>query len=611
MISLNHLFTLALSILAFSPDVQPQSLPQAVTYNNEMVVTTNSIATEVGVKILKQGGNAVDAMIAIQAVLGLVEPQSSGIGGGAFVVYYDAKSRKTSAIDAREKAPASSTEGHFYFSWFPFAIAWQSGLSVGVPGIPRMMEHLHHQYGQLPWHTLFHPAIKLARDGYPLTMATSEEVAALLDYNPLCGIRFFFRDPVVFDYFVNAACDAKPAGTLMHNPAYAETLSTLADKGADGFYTGSIAADIVNAVQNDSRIAGDMTTDDLANYQVVEREPVCFDYHGHKVCGMGPPSSGALAIGQILGILESFDLTTLSPLDIESVHLITQAERLAFADRGLYVGDPDFVTVPKDGMLNKDYLASRAALIRDWDMGVANPGVPPGVIYPAAPDASLDESGTSHISIVDRYGNALAMTTSIEGPFGNGVMVDGFLLNNQLTDFSFAATDSNGLPIANRVQGNKRPRSSMSPTIVFDKDGKVEILTGSPGGSRIIGYTVQSLINIIDFGLDPQQAINIPHYLNCNERTEIEQPIPGVTIDYDAEALATVLKEHGHSDPSLPPTQREVDIIALTSGLSIIQVIREPDFHKCNNDACKRERHQRTILIGGADHRREGIVGGW
>jgi gamma-glutamyltranspeptidase/glutathione hydrolase len=611
MVTLNRFFALASLILVFSADVQSRSLPQAVSYKNEMVVTTNSIATEVGVKILKQGGNAVDAMVAIQTVLGLVEPQSSGLGGGAFVIYHDAKSHKTTTIDAREKAPASATEDRFYFSWFPFVMAWQSGLSVGVPGIPRMMEHLHHQYGQLPWRTLFRPAIKLARDGYPLTVATSEEVAALLDYNPLCSLRIFFRDPVAFDYFVNTECVAKPAGTLMHNPAYAETLSTLADKGADGFYIGSIAADIVNAVKNDSRISGDMTTEDLANYQVVEREPVCFNYHEHNVCGMGPPSSGALAIGQILGILESFDLSVLSPLDIESVHLITQAERLAFADRGLYVGDPDFVTVPKDGMLNKDYLASRAALIRDWDMGVASSGVPPGYFDPAAPDTSVDESGTSHISIVDRYGNALAMTTSIEGPFGNGVMVNGFLLNNQLTDFSFAATDSNGLPIANRVQGNKRPRSSMSPTIVFNKDSKVEILTGSPGGSRIIGYTVQSLINIIDFSLDPQQAINTPHYMNRNDRTEIEQPIPGVTIDYDAEALAAALKERGHSDPSLPLAKRELDIIAQTSGLSIIQVKRMQDSHKCDVDACKEKKHPRTILIGGADYRREGAIGGW
>lgn len=321
---------------------------------------------------------------------------------------------------------------------------------------------------------------------------------------------------------------------------------------------------------------------------------------------MGPPSSGGLAVGQILGLLENFEFSNKDPLDVDVVHLFTQAGRLAFADRNRYVGDPDFVTVPGAGMLNKEYLSTRAGLISDTDIGVAEAGVPPGAFDSFAPDLSTIESGTSHVSIVDRYGNALSMTTTVEASFGNGVMVGGFMLNNQLTDFSFAATDANGLPVANRVEGNKRPRSSMSPTIIFDKRGRVEFLTGSPGGSRIIGYTAQSIVNLIDFKLDPQEAINVPHYMNRNGRTDIELPIPGITWDYDAPALAEELKIRGHSNPDVPLSDRSVGIISQTSGLSTIQVAKR-----------KRPRYffdfywrPKTILIGGADKRRDGTVGG-
>ena len=607
---------LALSYLFAIPIALAQSLPESVTYKKEMVVSANPLATAAGAQVLKQGGNAVDAMLAVQTVLGLVEPQSSGIGGGAFVVYHDAKSGKTTTIDAREKAPGAATEDRF--QGLSFVNAWQSGLSVGVPGTPRMMEYLHKKYGHLPWRKLFNPAIKLAQQGYPLTARTSDQVAGLLASNPSCDNRLFFRDPVAFEYFAYPDCTAKPAGTLMKNPDYANTLKAMAKNGANAFYEGDIAQNIAYAVQTDLHIAGDMTTEDLANYQVVERKPVCFNYRGHNVCGMGPPSSGALAVGQILGVLENFDLSNLSPLDVESVHLFTQAGRLAFADRGLYVGDTDFVTVPVAGMLDKDYLASRAALITDMDMGNASPGVPPGNFDPSAPDNSLNEHGTSHVSIVDRYGNALSMTTTIESSFGNGVMVNGFLLNNELTDFSFAATDASGLPIANRVQPNKRPRSSMSPTIVFDENGEVEIVTGSPGGSRIIGYTAQSIVNMIDFGLDPQQAINVPHYMNRNGRTDLETPIPGVTLDYDANALADALKLRGHSNPSAPLEQRAVGIIEQTSGLSIIQVVSksrsshddEEEHHGRHEDSRHKRGHHKTLLIGGADYRRDGTVGG-
>lgn len=603
--------SVAALIFFTSHSATAQPLAQAVTAKKEMVVSANPLASAAGAKILKQGGTAVDAMLAVQAVLGLVEPQSSGLGGGAFVVYYDAKSGTTTTVDAREKAPASAMEDRF--QGLGFFDAWQSGLSVGVPGTPRLLEYMHDRYGRLNMRKLFRPAIKLAKKGFALTQRTSDQVTGLLERNPSCADRLFFRDPTAFEYFANPDCTAKPAGTLITNPAYAATLKALARDGSAAFYEGEIAANIAAAVQGDLAIGGDMTEQDLANYDVVERQPVCLEYRGHNVCGMGPPSSGALAVGQILGILENFELSG-DPLAVDNVHLFTQAGRLAFADRGLYVGDADFVTVPVEGMLDKEYLATRAALITDTDIGAAAPGEPPGEFDPLAPHTRTKDSGTSHISIVDRYGNALSMTTTIESSFGNGVMVNGFLLNNELTDFSFAATDATtGLPIANRVQGNKRPRSSMSPTIVFDEHGRVEIVTGSPGGSRIIGYTAQSIVNMIDFGLDPQQAINVPHYMNRNGRTDIEEPIPGITLEYDAEALATALKERGHSDPTAPLEQRSVGIIAQTSGLSIIQISRQSrGKHDRDRNKARGDDHRRskTILIGGADKRRDGTVGG-
>ena len=562
-------------------------LPQAVVKSREMVVTANPLATEAGEKILKRGGSAADAMVAVQTVLGLVEPQSSGLGGGAFVVYYDAATDTLTTIDAREKAPAAANENRF--DGLGFSAAWQSGLSVGVPGTPRMLEYMHQRYGRLPWKPLFNPAKQLAQKGFELTERTSSQVQGLLDRNASCAERLYFRDPVALAYFADpATCEAKPAGTKIKNKDYADTLKAIANKGADGFYTGEIAQDIADAVQGDLALAGDMTTQDLKNYEVVERPPVCIEYRSRNVCGMGPPSSGALAVGQILGILENFDLSAYDgPLDEEMVHLFTQAGRLAFADRGLYVGDTDFVTVPVEGMLNKAYLESRANLITNKDTR-AEPGTPPGEFDPTAPDNTAKNSGTSHVSIVDRYGNALSMTTTIESSFGNGVMVHGFLLNNELTDFSFNPTGSDGVPVANRVQPNKRPRSSMSPTIVFDAQDNVELVTGSPGGSRIIGYTAQSIVNVFDFGFDPQEAINVPHYQNRNGSTDIEKPIPGVTNDYDAEGLEQELEE---ACPASSPCGHSVNVRDLTSGLSLILVTEDG-------------------LVGGADQRRDGTVGG-
>lgn len=547
------------------------------TSRQEMVVTANPLATDAAAQVLRRGGSAVDAMVAAQTMLGLVEPQSSGIGGGAFVVYYDAASGETITYDAREKAPAAATEDRFV--GLGFLTRWQSGLSVGVPGVPRLMEQMHDEHGLLPRSETFGPALARAVKGFEITERTSSQVARWLGFNPSCEERLFFRDPAAFDYFANPDCTPKAPGTAVQNIPYAETMLTLATAGDSGFYGGEIAENIASAVQGDLNIPGDMTTDDLANYTVEEREPVCVNYRGHQVCGMGPPSSGGLTVGQILGILESFDLGD-DPLDERTVHLVTQAGKLAFADRNLYIGDSDFITVPIAGLIDPTYLATRAALITDLDLGSAEPGTPPGDFDPAAPSTADTSNGTSHLSIVDQYGNALSMTTSVESSLGNGVMVNGFLLNNQLTDFSQNPTDDEGTPIANRVQPNKRPRSSMSPTIVFDDDGAVKLVTGSPGGSRIIGYTAQSVMNILDFGLTPAEAVTVPHYLNRNGSTDLEEPTAGVD-GYDVEALKAALEARGQS----------VNVRALTSGLSMILISEEG-------------------LLGGADPRRDGTVGG-
>ncbi len=576
---------LVIAMVATAAPVAAQDLspPTAETTQREMVVTANPLATAAGAKVLQQGGTAADAMVAVQAVLGLVEPQSSGLGGGAFLVWYDAATGEITTYDAREKAPLTATEDRFV--GLGFFAAWQSGLSVGVPGTPKLMEVVHDNHGNRPWATLFNPAVRLAEGGYEVTDRTADQVNRLLGFNQSCADRLFFRDPTAFEYFTNGSetdCAAVPAGTRVRNPDYADTLRTLRSDGAAGFYSGPLAEAIVEAVQTDPAIPGDMTLGDLAAYDVIEREPVCIDYRGHEVCGMGPPSSGALAVGQILGILENFDLGS-DPLGEEFVHLFAQAGRLAFADRNLYVGDTDFVTVPVEGMLDEEYLASRAALITDTDMGTAAPGIPPGEFDPTSPQEGDTEGGTSHVSIIDRYGNALSLTTTIESSFGNGVMVPGggFLLNNELTDFSFSPTSADGTPIANRVQPGKRPRSSMSPTIVLDGDGAVKLVTGSPGGSSIIGYTAQSIVNVLDFGLNAQEAVNVPHHQNRNGSTNLETPIPGVTLDYDVDALAAALEARDHP----------VSIGTLTSGLSVIQVTDDG-------------------FVGGADQRRDGSIGG-
>jgi len=543
-----------------------------------MVVTANPLATDAALAVLKRGGNAIDAFVASQLVLGLVEPQSTGLGGGGFLVYYDATKKTLETFDARETAPAGATEDMFLEpdgTERGFSDAVLSGRSVGVPGLPLLLEVAHRAHGKKRWATLFEQARELAKNGFVISPRLSSQIAA--------NAVNLSRDAAAAAYFLSPDGSAKPAGTLLENPSYAETLEKLRREGARGFYFGKIAADIARAVQQDPAAPGSLSTADLANYRVVVRTPVCGNYRAFEVCGMGPPSSGGIGVAQILGMLERFDLATAGAGTLDSVQLFTQANRLAFADRAQYLGDPDFVSVPVSGLLDPAYLASRSALIREnQDMGTASPGVPPGAVSPFATDGTVPRfGGTSHSSIRDECGNVVSTTTTIEGPFGNNRMVDGFVLNNELTDFAFTPS-VNGSPVANRVEPNKRPRSSMSPTIVFDRDGEVAYTVGTPGGASIIAVTAQTLIEMIDWKLTPQRAASFPHFLNNNGVTLLEAALPGVTGPVDLGLLAPALTAMGHTVVSNP----------LTSGTGILQVTA-------------------AGLIGGADPRREGTVGGF
>ncbi len=540
---------------------------QAVTAKKFMVVAANPIAARVGAAVLADGGTAADAAIAVQLALNLVEPQSSGIGGGAFVLYYDAKTKRLATYDGRETAPAAATPALFMGADgkpMAFYDAVVGGRSVGVPGVPRLMEAMHKAHGRLGWKRLFDPSITLAEQGFPI----SPRLNALLQSE-----KYLPNDPVARAYFYDADGKAKAEGTILKNPDYAQTLKLMRDRGVDVFYRGEIARDIVAAVQRQPN-AGGLTLADLGGYKIKVRDAVCGPYRGLKVCGMGPPSSGGLAVAQMLGILNEYDMKAVGPNNSASTHLFTQAGRLAFADRDTYVGDSDFVRVPAKGMLEPDYLKARARLIDPGkDMGTAKAGEPPMNTAAYAPGEALEYPSTTHVSIIDQYGNALSMTTTIEDGFGARRMVRGFLLNNQLTDFSFVP-ERDGKPVANRVEPGKRPRSSMAPTIVFDADGKVKIVVGSPGGARIIQYVAQTLVGMIDWNMDPQAAINMPHFGNRNGNTELEQGTPATALQARMEAL-------GH----------KVSLAEMNSGIHAI-LVRNGD------------------LIGGADPRREGLAVG-
>ena len=530
-----------------------------------MISAANPYAVAAGARILADGGSAADAMVAVQAILGLVEPQSSGLGGGAFLLWYDAKTGQITTLDGRETAPLAAGPRLFHDEAgepLQFFHAVVGGRSVGVPGTPALLQAAHARWGRKEWAGLFSEAIALAQEGFEVSARLSSMVEA--------DAKRLSVDPETRAYFLPMGFPLKE-GQIVKNPAYANTLRALAGQGSGQFYTGKIARDIVAKVRGAEGNPGLLSEIDMSLYQVRERDPVCASYRGHEVCGMGPPSSGGLSVGQILGMLEGYDLAGLGPQSTEAWRLIGDAGRLAFADRGRYIADSDYVPVPANGLLAADYLASRGALLlRETALDEVTAGTPEfdHALYRADDDA-IEFPSTSHISIVDADGNALSMTTTIENAFGSRLMVGGFLLNNELTDFSFRS-HRDGVPVANRVEPGKRPRSSMAPTIVL-KDGKPVLVLGSPGGSRIIGYVAKTIIAYLDWGMDVQAAIALPHLINRFGPYDIEAGTA-------AEALQMPLSDIGF----------EVNARGLNSGLHAIAL----------GDG----------LTGGADPRREGIA---
>ncbi|HEV2546716.1 MAG TPA: gamma-glutamyltransferase [Stellaceae bacterium] len=515
---------------------------------HDMVAAANPMAAAAGRDILRHGGNAIDSAIATQLVLNLVEPQSSGIGGGAFLVYWSAKEHRVVTLDGRETAPAAARPDRFLGpdgKPLAFYDAVIGGSSVGVPGLLRLLELAHRRYGKLPWPALFAPAIKLAEQGFDVP----PRLQALLASDPVLR-----REEATRQYFYEA--DGTPKARLA-NPAFAAVLRAIAENGADAFYGGDIAQAIVAAVHGAPRHPGDLTPDDLARYEAKERPPVCGTYRRYRLCGIGPPSSGTLTLLQIVGMLQHFPLARTTPQAPAALHLFAEASRLAFADRDRYMADSDFVPVPVRGLVDPTYLADRARLIdRNRAMaGRAPPGDPPGAHAKAWRDDRAPElPGTSHISIVDAAGNALAMTTTIENAFGSRLMVDGFLLNNELTDFSFVP-EVDGKPVANRVEGGKRPRSSMTPLLVFDHAGRLVLTLGSAGGPAIIDDVAKSVIAVLDWHETLQAAFDMPNIGNRNGATDIE-------AGPQAQRLAAALTARGH----------EVHVAERSSGLVGIRV---------------------------------------
>ena len=542
-----------------------------------MVSAANPLAVEAGYQILKQGGAAIDAAIAVQLVLTLVEPQSSGIGGGAFLMHYDGKN--VQAFDGRETAPAAADEKLFQNpdgSPVSRVNGVVGGRSVGAPGVLRMLAMAHKQHGKLPWKTLFAPAIKMSEQGF----AVSQRLNGLLTWD-----QHIRKDPEGGAYFYDKEGKPWPVGHVLKNPALAATLREIAAGGAEVFYKGRIAREIAAKVASHPTNPGKLTAADIAGYQPKLRTPVCSDYRAYTVCGMPPPSSGGIAVAQMLGILETRDLAAHAPVDgqlgVEALHLFTEAARLAYADRNRYAADTDFVPLPGKGvpgLIDKAYLARRAALIGERSMNVAPAGTPPGMEVAWGTDNAIETASTSHFVVVDGNGKGLSMTTTVEDAFGSRQMVGGFILNNQLTDFSFDSVDAQG-PVANRVQAGKRPRSAMSPTIVFErKSRKLVLALGSPGGPAIINYVAKALVGTLDWGLNVQQAISLPNFGSRNGPTELE-------TGRFSPAIEAALKARGHS----------VRYYEMNSGLHGVQRMMI---------------HGSPFWFGGADPRREGVAKG-
>ncbi|HRD99010.1 MAG TPA: gamma-glutamyltransferase [Rubrivivax sp.] len=587
-----------------APEIATGFASKKVAFSRSfMVVAANPLATKAGCEVLKKGGSAVDAAIATQMVLNLVEPQSSGIGGGAFMLRYDRASGAVTAYDGRETAPAAATEN--YLRWIsptqqttPLPNARSSGRSIGTPGVLHMLDAAHKDAGRLSWKELFDPAIQIANDGFRISPRMAASVAG--------SATSLARDPESRGYFLNADGTAKAAGTLLKSPALATTFQTIANGGVAAFYGGSIAQDIVDEIADTTGniTPGVTTLADLAAYRSVKREAVCTSYRNLWVCGMPPPSSGGLAVAQALGILENFDLSLHKPTGLDDnggkptafgVHLVAEAERLAYADRDKYVADTDFVPLPGGStaaMLDKTYLRGRASLIDlTRSMGTAQPGsFGPTALGVHGPSP---ENGTTQITVVDQQGNVVSMTTTIESGFGSFHMTrGGFLLNNQLTDFSAAPTDASGAPIANRVAAGKRPRSSMAPTLVFRQTatgarGEFRLATGSPGGATIIQYVTKTLVGFADWGLDAQQATSMVAFGAANSATTNvggEHPNVDTTNNAANDPLVAGLRALGHT----------VNTGAQSSGIGTIVRRSNPQGY--------------YFLEGGADPRREGVV---
>jgi len=549
----------------------PRDEKPLVRARNAMVVTANPYATEAGRAMLAKGGSAVDAAIAAQLVLTLVEPQSSGIGGGGFMLVWS-KEKGLVSLDGRETAPAGATPDRFMTpdgKPMEFLKALEGGRAVGTPGIPALLAESHKRWGKLPWAELFQPAIRLAEEGFPVSPRLNlllRQFRRILETKPDM-VALFFRNG-----------EPLPVGETFRNPELAKTLRAMAAGGADAFYKGSVGKEMVRHLKAAAGEGGPATVSeaDLAAYKVVERDPVCSRYRVYTVCGMAPPSSGGPGVAQILGLLERFDMKALGPDNPQVWHLFVEASRLAYADRDRYVGDPGFVQVPVSGMLDRGYLADRARLIDPAKAakGPVQAGEPP-FRQGALPTEGVeyDVPSTSHLSVVDASGMTVSFTTSVEFAFGSSMVSGGFILNNQLTDFSFVPV-RDGRPVANAVAAGKRPRSSMSPTIVFGPEGTPALVAGSPGGGAIIAYVAQTVVSVLEFGLDPAQAVNLPRIVNRNGPTVVEDG-PW------AEGLKQALEGMGHT----------VQVRQVPSGLHVIKITPEG-------------------LEGGADPRREGTAAG-
>ncbi|MEE3294822.1 MAG: gamma-glutamyltransferase [Pseudomonadota bacterium] len=543
---------------------------EASDHSKSIVVTSNPYASKAAAEILRNGGSAVDAAITAQFVLTLTQPQSTGIGGGAFMLYWDQSSGKLYALDGREKAPASASPQLFLNKdgrprkFYPDAVV--GGISVGVPGMMRFLEQAHKKFGKLEWAFLLEYPIRLAEEGFELSPSLYRTLSFLPDLKKIePASSYFYKDNR------NGELTPLPIGTILTNTKYAKTLKRIAKFGPEEFYSGKTANLIINAVNNSPFSPGLITLEDLANYTAVWRDPICGLYREYKVCSMPPPTSGGITMLMMLKMLERFDIESEHPNSANFIHLFSEAGSLAYADRDYYIADPDFVDIPVNGMLNEDYILGRSKLIKkETSLRDRKPGKPKGYTK-FSKNVDISRPSTSHLVIVDNFGNSISLTSTIEGPFGSHLMAGGFMLNNELTDFSLIPK-KNGLFVANRVEANKRPRSSMTPTIIFNPEGEIYALTGSPGGNSIIGYVTKSVMAMIDWDLSPQDTVSLPHFMRKGENTELERGT-------DIVRYKQFLEKKGH----------KVVVIPKVSGLQIVK--------KKNKG-----------FIGGTDPRGEGLV---